>query len=283
MQGLMNAAGELAKRMAFEAVAPLRDCCSELLSESKPRMFGMVFKCLICENRFKTVEAGLFPVESTIGKFSEAMSRGSRTQAVVAKALLFSKKRFPNVSVVEAWIKARGFLAPKVQSLVGAFVVKQAPDAWFAPNRFPQVMMLEPGVLAELGVKTSAFAGRKATDRDVLAPPRRVVVAKEEPADGQLSIEKNEDGTCPVGFPVKWSGKCWTMKAAAKGFPQDVVEKPFHEAKPAVADGEAEEVDEDEGTESMDMPADGKCPEGWEKQGDKCVKVGAQAATPVGK
>jgi len=223
---LVDPQGRVTRRMAFETTKVLKDCCVSMLAEAKPRFFGEQSKCTLCDNRVKTVEANVYPVSDMTGRYAEVMaSRTGHETPVAVKRLVFTKKRFASSESAKDWAKKNGFLAPQVAATAETWIIRQAPEDWFGPTVYPRVMRLTDGVIAEIGARKSEFKNRAATVKDITdtigrpAPSAAPKVKKDEAAPDKGYVEKTENGACPVGFPVKWAGVCWSTKAAAQGFP----------------------------------------------------------------
>lgn len=279
MPALMNDLTQMVKRIAFQTTSALKDCCVEVLADTRPKFLGATSKCMICDNRFKTVEADVYPISDSSGRISGVFaSKSGSTAPITVKQLLFSKKRFDSTEKAKDWSKTNGFLVSSVKETAESIFIRQAPDGWFDQQAYIRTIRLADGVLAEVGPRRQEYKDKKAGAGDILgmAKPAPAVTEKVAPVEVPYSVAKCEDGTCPPGHPVKWAGKCWSTKAAAKGFPQDVIEKPFHDKKP-MDDGKKPSGGNPfaGGEETMDVPEDGKCPEGWTKKGDKCVKAEA--------
>lgn len=275
MTSLVGADGKLTKRIAFETTAAVKDCCAAVLAETKPRMFGMQSRCSICENRFKTVEADVLPTGDATGSFAELFaSRSGNVSPVSVKLLRFTKKRFAGRPAVKDWARANGFLFASIEETPDGWVARQAPDSWFAPTSFPRVIRLGDGVLAEIGSRRSEFKEKQAAPKDLTAPERPAAKEEEVP-DWVLPDEK---GMSPSAkHTVKWAGKYWTLKAAARGFQEKAMHEPPPTGTPADETSPAETPAPKADENSMPVPADGKCPEGWIKRGDVCVRF-AKAA-----
>jgi hypothetical protein len=217
-------------------------------------MFGTVSKCVICDNVFKTVEADHYPAETTTGKrFAEVFaSRASSPVTTAAKRLIFSKRHFRTAAQAEVWAEKNGFvcLAHAESSETHSFL--QAPASWFKKTDFPRALRLDKGVLAEIGVRLPDFAKKQATADDMTAKAAATAATAATPKTETEKVEtpnfvqKCENGSCPMTHPIKWAGKCWTMKAAAKGFPGDKEAAQHGDTAAPKAEGVA--------------PVDGKCP-----------------------
>lgn len=260
------------RRIAFESTQVLKDCCLGVLAETRPKFFGAVSKCTICDNRFKTVEADAFPVESSSGKFSEVFaSRSGNASPISVKVLVLTKKKFPTESAAKKWAQDNGFTASLVQQTKESWTLRQAPEGWFAPQVSPRSLRLMDGVLAEIGVRKPEMKAKKASTKDLLEPMR---APKPSAAEKDLPdwVLPEADGKSPsTKHKIKFGGKYWTLKAAAAGF-VDKTKKAMHE-KP-VEEEPVEEKPTGADGDSIAVPSDGKCPEGYIKRGDMCVKFG---------
>lgn len=284
MQTMVGGQLELARRIAVECTQVLKDCCVAVLAETRPMFLGAKSRCVICDNQFKGVQAGSFPMEEQRGRFTEVFaSKGEGSVPMSVRTITLTKKRFATEQLAQGWLEKNGFSAEMLCGSPELWFAKQAPDGWFEDHQ-PRVVRMNDGVLGEVAVRKDDFVGKTPTERDfqdLPAVPKQREVKK---AALTPSVEVQKDGMCPLSHPVLWKGCCWTRTAAAQGFPDAEVKKEEEEeaTEEATEEAPAEATEEAPAAEETQPVAeDGTCPEGWTKKGEVCVRVAPAATVTV--
>lgn len=222
-------------KLAIEFLNKARLCCLETADKWPMWALGQQRKCKICENSMKTVQIGM-PMEG--------ITKGGLDEIDYRKRLSVEPSEPVSVFVLKSAAQGTDLRALcEVQKLEPLSVEKTAEITFSRlvapeqckPQLAQRLVRLGRGIFIELGEKLDGTKGD--------------VTKTEHNMDVSPCVELTKDGTCPATHPVKWAGKCWTLRAAAQGFPDKDCEKQIPPAQPVPpptiappAIGEAEKV-----------------------------------------
>jgi len=171
-------------KLGVETINILKGCCVDTILAWRPQLIGQKARCLYCDNPLKSVRAGEVAAPEWTGMLGECRKDIAAPDLVFGE-IWFSKKRFPDTSVVTTWCIERGVEAGlDIAQDDMAFKVKTA-DVIPGTER---VLWAAPGVVAVAGVAKQAMGMGDMAAAGVMAPAQGAA-----PQLGDIKIKDEGD------------------------------------------------------------------------------------------